>query len=97
MQTIVSEVAQQENIGLFSRFALMRNSVDAGVSQGALVSFDGLHNSAEGYDCIGRALARAIFANTRPSDRRPSELRSASTRRTETHPRLKAPANSKGH
>ena len=97
MQTIVSEVAQQENIGLFSRFALMRNSVDAGVSQGALVSFDGLHNSAEGYDCIGRALARAIFANPRPSDRRPSELRSASTRRTETHPRLKAPANSKGH
>jgi acyl-CoA thioesterase I len=90
MQAIVSEVAQQESVGLFSRFALMRNSVDAGVSQGALVSFDGLHNSAEGYDCIGRALARAIFADTRPS-----ELRSSSTRRTESHPRRIAPANSR--
>ena len=89
MQTIVSEVAQQENVGLFSQFALMRNSVDAGVSQGALVSFDGLHNSAEGYDCIGRALARAIFANTRPN-----ELRGSPIRRTESHPRrLIAPAN----
>ena len=90
MQAIVSEVAQRESVGLFSRFALMRNSVDAGVSQGALVSFDGLHNSAEGYDCIGRALARAIFADTRPS-----ELRSSSTRRTESHPRRVAPANSR--
>jgi lysophospholipase L1-like esterase len=95
MQAIVSDVAQQENVGLFSRFALMRNSVDAGVSQGALVSFDGLHNSAEGYDCIGRALARAIFANTRPSDTRPSVLQSSTTRRTESHPRRMAPANSR--
>jgi acyl-CoA thioesterase I len=89
MQTIVSEVAQQESVGLFSRFALMRNSVNAGLSQGALVSFDGLHNSAEGYDCIGRALARAIFASTRPV-----ELRGASIKRTETHPRRSAPAHS---
>jgi acyl-CoA thioesterase I len=89
MQTIVSEVAQQESVGLFSRFALMRNSVNAGLSQGALVSFDGLHNSAEGYDCIGRALARAIFASTRPV-----EARGASVKRTETHPRRSAPARS---
>jgi acyl-CoA thioesterase I len=95
MQAIVSDVAQQENVALFSRFALMRNSVDAGVSQGALVSFDGLHNSAEGYDCIGRALARAIFANTRPNDTPPSALRSSSTRRTESRPRRAAPANSR--
>ena len=78
MQAIVSDVAQQEHIGLFSRFALMRNSIDAGVPEGALVSFDGLHNSAEGYDCIGRALARAIFANARAHDTRPSELRNSS-------------------
>jgi lysophospholipase L1-like esterase len=90
MQAIVGEVAQQEKIGLFSRFALMRNSIDAGVPSGALVSWDGLHNSAEGYDCVGRALARAIFADTRPN-----ELRGAPTRRTETHPRLKTPAHSK--
>jgi lysophospholipase L1-like esterase len=90
MQAIVSDVAQQENIGLFSRFALMRNSIDAGLSQGALVSFDGLHNSAEGYDCIGRALARAIFADTRPD-----ELRSSSIKRTENRPRRIAPAHSR--
>jgi acyl-CoA thioesterase-1 len=89
MQAIVSEVAQQESVGLFSRFALMRNSIDAGVSQGALVSFDGLHNSAEGYDCVGRALARAIFASMRPN-----EPRSSAIRRTESHPHRIAPANS---
>jgi acyl-CoA thioesterase I len=88
MQAIVSEAAQQEHVGLFSRFALMHNSIDAGVPQGALVSFDGLHNSAEGYDCIGRALARAIFASMRPN-----ELQSPAIKRTESHPRRKAPAN----
>lgn len=90
MQAIVSEVAQQENVGLFSRFALMRNSVAAGVPAGALVSWDGLHNSSEGYDCIGRALARAIFTDTRPPERRASPIK-----RTDGHPRLAAPAKPK--
>jgi lysophospholipase L1-like esterase len=63
MQSMIGEVAQQERIGLFSRFALMRRSIDAGVPAGALVSWDRLHNSAEGYDCVGRALARTILAN----------------------------------
>jgi acyl-CoA thioesterase-1 len=63
MQAMISEVARQEQIGLFSRFALMRKSIDAGVSPGALVSWDRLHNSSEGYDCVGRALARTILAN----------------------------------
>lgn len=63
MQAIISEVAQQERVGLFSRFALMRKSIDAGVPPGALVAWDRLHNSTEGYDCVGRALARTIFAN----------------------------------
>jgi acyl-CoA thioesterase I len=65
MEAIVGEVAQQEQVGLFSRFMLMRKSIDAGVPAGALVSWDGLHNSTEGYDCVGRALARAILANAR--------------------------------
>jgi lysophospholipase L1-like esterase len=60
MEAIIADVARQEGIGLFSRFALMRKSIDAGVPPGALVSWDGLHNSADGYDCIGRALARLI-------------------------------------
>jgi acyl-CoA thioesterase I len=65
MQALITEVAQQERIGLFSRFALMRKSIDAGLAPDALVSWDRLHNSSEGYDCIGRALARTILAGTR--------------------------------
>jgi hypothetical protein len=46
------------SVGLFPRFALMRRSIDAGVPAGSLVSWDGLHNSAAGYDCIGRRTRR---------------------------------------
>jgi lysophospholipase L1-like esterase len=60
MEDIISEVARQEKIGFFSRFALMRKSIEAGVSPSALVSWDGLHHTADGYDCIGRALARSV-------------------------------------
>lgn len=65
MEGIISDVAKQERVGLFSRFALMRNSISAGVAQSALVTWDGLHNTADGYDCIGRALARAISTSAR--------------------------------
>ncbi len=60
MEAIISEVAREEKVGLFSRFTLMRKSIEAGVSPSALVSWDGLHNTADGYDCIGRALARGV-------------------------------------
>jgi lysophospholipase L1-like esterase len=62
METMIAEAARQERVGLFPRFALMRRSIDAGLPAGALVSWDGLHNSAAGYDCVGRALARAVHA-----------------------------------
>jgi acyl-CoA thioesterase-1 len=65
MEGIIADVAKQERVGLFSRFALMRNSINAGVAPSALVTWDGLHNTADGYDCIGRALARAISASAR--------------------------------
>ncbi len=65
MQAIIAEVAREQRVGLFPRFALMRRSIDAGLSSGALVSWDGLHNSAAGYDCVGRALARAVHAGGR--------------------------------
>jgi acyl-CoA thioesterase-1 len=65
MEGIIADVARQERVGLFSRFALMRNSINAGVAQSALVTWDGLHNTADGYDCIGRALARAISTSAR--------------------------------
>src|SRR3954454_22853337 len=65
MEGIIADVAKQERVGLFSRFALMRNSINAAVAQSALVTWDGLHNTADGYDCIGRALARAISTSAR--------------------------------
>ena len=43
MQAIIADVAKHERVGLFSRFAMMRNSINAGVPQGDLVSWDGLH------------------------------------------------------
>jgi acyl-CoA thioesterase-1 len=65
MLAIIADAARQERIGLFSRSSLMQRSIDAGLPAGALVSWDGLHNSSDGYDCMGRALARAIHAAAR--------------------------------
>ena len=62
MQANIAEAAREERVGLFSRFSLMRRSIEAGLPAGALVAWDGLHNSAAGYDCVGSALARAIHA-----------------------------------
>ena len=64
MQASIVAAARQEHVALFSQFELMRRAVDAGLSMSALVAWDGLHNSAAGYDCTGRALARAIIAVT---------------------------------
>ena len=58
METIIADVARQQNVGLFPRFFLMKQAIDAGVT--GLVSWDGLHNSARGYACVGIALARMI-------------------------------------
>lgn len=65
MQDAIAEVARQHRVALFPRFALMRRAVEDGLPIGALVSWDGLHLSAAGYDCVGRALARAIVAEAR--------------------------------
>lgn len=65
MEALITEVARQERVGLFSRFALMRRAIEAGLPPGELVAWDGLHNSASGYECVGRALARAIDAAAR--------------------------------
>jgi acyl-CoA thioesterase I len=67
METIIADVARQQNVGLFPRFLLMKQAIDAGVT--GLVSWDGLHNSARGYACVGMALARMIDGAVR----RPAE------------------------
>jgi lysophospholipase L1-like esterase len=63
LQKIITAVAREERVGHFQRFTLMKRASDAGV--GGLVSWDGLHNTSDGYDCIGRALAQMIDAAAR--------------------------------
>ena len=62
MEALIMAAARQEHVGLFSRFALMRRAIEAGLPPGELVAWDGLHNSSSGYECVGRSLARAINA-----------------------------------
>jgi acyl-CoA thioesterase I len=63
MEKIITDVAAEQRVGHFPRFLLMKRAIDAGVS--GLVSWDGLHNSSEGYACVGVALGRMIDAAAR--------------------------------
>jgi hypothetical protein len=54
-------VARQEHVGLFPRFALMRRCIEAGLPAGALVSWDGLHNSVAGYVTVSVGRWRGPF------------------------------------
>jgi acyl-CoA thioesterase I len=63
MEKIITEVAREQNVGVFPRFLLMKRAIDADVK--GLVWWDGLHNSAEGHRCIGIALAQMIDAAAR--------------------------------
>lgn len=64
MQASIIAAAKQESVPLFSRFEMMHRAVDKGLSIAALTAWDGLHNSADGYECTGRALARTIITAT---------------------------------
>jgi lysophospholipase L1-like esterase len=61
MEKLIADVARDEAVGLFPRFLLMQRAQAKGVK--GLVAWDGLHNSAAGYRCIGLTLARMIDAN----------------------------------
>jgi acyl-CoA thioesterase I len=63
MEQIITDVAREQNVGQFPRFLLMKRAIEAGVK--GLVWWDGLHNSTEGYKCVGLALAQMIDAATR--------------------------------
>jgi len=65
MQGAIADVARGDNVALFPRFDMLHKAVTSGVSIFALSAFDGLHMSGDAYDCVGRALARAIVAAVR--------------------------------
>jgi acyl-CoA thioesterase-1 len=58
MEKLIAEIAREQGIGLFPRYRLMQLARAKGVR--GLVAWDGLHNSAAGYRCIGLELARMI-------------------------------------
>lgn len=61
MQARIARIAADEGVGLFRRFAVMRQWVQTHqASMSDLVGPDGLHQNDFGYDCIARALAAAI-------------------------------------
>jgi len=63
MEKIITDIAREQNVGIFPRFLLMKRAIDADVK--GLVWWDGLHNSTEGHRCIGIALAQMIDAAAR--------------------------------
>ncbi len=63
MEQIITDVAREQNVGQFPRFLLMKRAIEAGVK--GLVWWDGLHNSTEGYKCVGLALAQMIDVASR--------------------------------
>lgn len=65
MLEMTARAARSGGAGLFRRYALLERAVQAGVPLGELASWDGIHNTDAAYDCMGRALARAIHAAVR--------------------------------
>lgn len=63
MEQIITDVAREQKVGQFPRFLLMKRAIEAGVK--GLLWWDGLHNSTEGYKCVGLALAQMIDAASR--------------------------------
>ena len=66
MQDLIAETADQTQIGLFRRFALMRYWQRAHAAGApAMIGADGLHMTDAGYGCLAAELARALEANWR--------------------------------
>lgn len=61
MQARIARIAADEGVGLFRRFAVMRQWVQTQqASMSDLIGPDGVHQNDFGYDCIARALAASI-------------------------------------
>jgi hypothetical protein len=65
MIALTGRAARASGAGHFRRFELLQRAVGAGIPLSELTSWDQLHNTDAAYDCMGRALARAIHAAAR--------------------------------
>jgi acyl-CoA thioesterase-1 len=62
MERSLAELAKEEGVPVFRRFALMRNWIESGqLDFTTMLSPDGLHMNDLTYGCIGRILADAII------------------------------------
>ncbi|CAO3414943.1 lipolytic enzyme, G-D-S-L family [Azospirillum doebereinerae] len=69
MLTQISQLASAERVGLFRRFAVMRDLVQTrhmGVAD--LIGPDGVHQTDAGYDCVARTLAAGIEDALHPAN-----------------------------
>jgi acyl-CoA thioesterase-1 len=61
----IADVANETNVAVFQRFAVMRHLISSGqYSMQDIVSSDGLHMNNESYRCIARLLADSLIAAT---------------------------------
>ena len=59
----LTQIVGSEHVGLFNRFAVMRQWIDSGVmAPGEPLIADGLHHNDLGYGCVAAVLADAILA-----------------------------------
>ena len=66
MEDLVADTADEEHVGLFRRFALMRYWQDSHASDAVpMIGADGLHMTDAGYGCLAADLAAALVANWR--------------------------------
>jgi lysophospholipase L1-like esterase len=67
MLRLIDAVAGSEGVPVFDRYAIMRHWLSAGpLAFQDILSPDGLHLNDWSYDCIGRLLADAVFAELTP-------------------------------
>ncbi|MBP2312140.1 SGNH/GDSL hydrolase family protein [Azospirillum soli] len=61
MQARIARIAEDEGVGLFRRFAAMRQWVETRqASMSDLVGPDGIHLNDVGYDCLARSLSASL-------------------------------------
>ena len=59
----IAAVANETNVAVFQRFAVMRHWIASGqYSMQDIISSDGLHMNNESYSCIARLLADSLIA-----------------------------------
>ena len=64
MERVIEQVAERAHVGLFRRFAIMREwNRTHQLAPGEMIGLDGLHMTDTSYDCLANELAEALALN----------------------------------